>query len=76
MLRKYWPTIKDLHQLFADTVFSLDGLFRVIDDWDRERERESGNSVLSEKLDDDDDDDENWFKSWIFLLRDWLINQA
>ena len=50
-----------LHQLCADTGYSQENLLGAMHDrdgcWERERERETGNSVQSAWLDDYDDDD-------------------
>ena len=46
-----------MDQACADTWCGREDLLGVIADWDRWREKESGDLLLSERIDDDDDDD-------------------
>ena len=67
-----WSARTYLHQLCADTGCSLEDLPEVMDDKDewRERERELGKSVLSERLVEDDNRSSRSFR-W---NRWWYLN--
>ena len=50
-----WAATADIHQLCADTGCSQGDLSGMIDDRDRLKERESGNSMPTQFNDEDDD---------------------
>ena len=64
--------MKNLHQVWGDTGYSLEYITRMMDDRDGWRVRESGKPVLSVRLDDDDDADNTKKSSLTFICFGWL----